>query len=115
MGWLSENGGVLLNGVAIGLLLFMMAVGLTVVFGLLDVLNLAHGAFFLSGAYIGYQVAGEATATWGSFTLALLVAVGVGAVIGVALMLLTRPLARRGHLDQALLTLGLSLVVTELL
>lgn len=115
MGWLSENADVILNGVATGLLLFMMAVGLTVVFGLLDVLNLAHGAFFLTGSYIGYRVAGEATATWASFGFALLVAVAVGAVLGVGLMFLTRPLAKRGHLDQALLTLGLALVVSELL
>lgn len=115
MGWLSENANVLLNGVATGLLLFMMAVGLSVVFGLLDVLNLAHGAFFLTGSYIGYRVAGEATASWGSFSLAILVAVVVGAVLGVGLMVLTRPLAKRGHLDQALLTLGLALVISELL
>jgi branched-subunit amino acid ABC-type transport system permease component len=115
MGWLTENAGVLLNGVAIGLLLFMMAVGLTVIFGLLDVLNLAHGAFFLAGAYIGYRVAGEATATWQSFALALLVAVVVGLLLGAGLMLLTRPLAKRGHMDQALLTLGLSLVIGEVL
>jgi len=108
-------GSLLLNGIASGLLLFMMAVGLTIVFGLLDVLNLAHGAFFLSGAYLGYRFAGEATASWGSFTLALLAAIVVGALMGGALMLLTRPLVGRGHLDQALLTLGLSLVVTELL
>lgn len=115
MGWLSDNGGVLLNGVAYGLLLFMMAVGLTVVFGLLDVLNLAHGAFFLTGAYIGYRVAGEATATWQSFGLAVLVAAVVGLLLGTGLMFLVRPLARRGHMDQALLTLGLALVVSELL
>lgn len=115
MGWLSENADVILNGVATGLLLFMMAVGLTVVFGLLNVLNLAHGAFFLTGSYIGYRVAGEATATWQSFGLALLVAVAVGAVLGVGLMFLMRPLAKRGHLDQALLTLGLALVISELL
>jgi len=115
MGWLSDNGGVLLNSVAYGLLLFMMAVGLTVVFGLLDVLNLAHGAFFITGSYIGYRVAGEATATWQSFGLALVVAVVVGVLLGTGLMLLVRPLARRGHMDQALLTLGLALVISELL
>jgi branched-chain amino acid transport system permease protein len=115
MGWLSENAGVLLNGVAVGLLLFMMAVGLTVVFGLLDVLNLAHGAFFLTGSYIGYRVAGEATATWTGFGLALVLAIVIGGLLGAGLMLLTRPLAKRGHLDQALLTLGLALVVGELL
>ena len=113
--WLVGHAGVLLNGVAMGLLLFMMAVGLTIVFGLLDVLNLAHGALFLVGAYIGYRVAGETTVGWGGFGLALLVAVVVGALIGVALMLMTAPLVRRGHLDQALLTLGLSLVISELL
>jgi len=115
LGWLADNSGVILNGVAMGLLLFMMAVGLSIVFGLLDVLNLAHGAFFLIGSYVGYRVAGETTATWGSFLLALLVAVVLGALIGVGLMLLTRPLLSRGHLDQALLTLGLALVIGELL
>lgn len=115
MGWLVDNAGVLLNGVATGLLLFMMAIGLTVVFGLLDVLNLAHGAFFLAGSYIGYRVGGEVTASWGSFALAVLVAVVLGGLMGAGLMLLTHPLAKRGHLDQALLTLGLALVISELL
>lgn len=115
MSWFIDNAGVLLNGVAIGLLLFMMAVGLTIIFGLLDVLNLAHGAFFLTGAYLGYRIGGEATATWGSFLLALLVAIGLGAVLGVGLMLMTMPLVKRGHMDQALLTLGLALVITQLL
>lgn len=114
MSWLVDQSGVLLNGVAIGLLLFMMAVGLTIVFGLLDVLNLAHGAFFLVGAYVGYRIVGETAATWGGFGLALLVAIALGALMGVALMLLTQPLVRRGHLDQALLTLGLALVIGEL-
>ena len=115
MSWLVDLSGVLLNGVAAGLLLFMTAVGLTIVFGLLDVLNLAHGAFFLTGSYVGYRIAGEATATWGGFGLSLLVAVALGALMGVALMLLCRPLVSRGHMDQALLTLGLALVVSELL
>jgi branched-subunit amino acid ABC-type transport system permease component len=114
MGWLTANSGVILNSLATGLLLFMMAVGLTIVFGLLDVLNLAHGAFFLVGAYLGYKLAGETVATWGSFALALAAAVVLGAVMGVALMYLTRPLVKRGHLDQALLTLGLALVIAEL-
>jgi len=115
MGWFIDNAGVLLNGVAMGLLLFMMAVGLTIIFGLLDVLNLAHGAFFLTGAYVGYRVAGEASATWSSFLLAVVVAVVLGALMGVGLMALTAPLVKRGHMDQALLTLGLALVISELL
>lgn len=105
----------LLNGVAIGLLLFMMAVGLTVIFGMLDILNLAHGAFFMVGGYLGYRIGGEATAGWASFGLALVVCVAVGLAMGVALMLMTRPLMARGHMDQALLTLGLALVIGQLL
>lgn len=115
MNWFVANSGVILNGAAMGLLLFMMAVGLTVIFGMLDILNLSHGAFFMTGAYIGYRIGGEATATWSSFGLALVTCVVVGAVMGVALMLLTRPLVARGHMDQALLTLGLALVIGQLL
>lgn len=115
MNWFSENSGVLLNGVAMGLLLFMMAVGLTVIFGMLDILNLAHGAFFMVGAYVGYRIAGEATASWGSFGLAVLVCIALGGALGIALMVMTRPLVARGHMDQALLTLGLALVIGQLL
>lgn len=114
MTWLTENAGVLLNGVAAGMILFMIAVGLTVVFGLMDVLNLAHGAVFLCGSYIGYVIAGETIATWTSFGLALVVGAAVGAAMGLLLMVMLRPLAGRGHLDQALLTLGLALVISEL-
>lgn len=115
MSWLAGNAGVLLNGVAVGLLLFMMAIGLTILLGLLDVLNLAHGAFFLTGAYLGYRMAGETTATSGGFLAAVAVAAVVGALLGVGLMVLMRPLLRRGHMDQAVLTLGLALVIGELL
>lgn len=110
---LSNGGSLLLNSVAYGLLLFIMAVGLTIIFGLLDVLNLAHGALYLVGSYIGYRIAGEATATWGSFMLSLGVALVLGILFGLGLMLALLPLTKRGHLDQALLTLGLGLVITE--
>lgn len=115
MTWLSENGGVLLNGVATGALLFTMAVGLTIVFGLLNVLNLAHGAFFLTGAYIGYSVAGEVTATWLGFAAGLALALVIGVAMGVGLMLLLRPIGKRGQVTEALLTLGLAIVITEVL
>jgi branched-chain amino acid transport system permease protein len=115
MGWLTENASVLLNGVAAGMILFMIAVGLSVIFGLMDVLNLAHGALFLLGSYLGYSIAGETVAGWGSFGLALAVAAAAGVVMGLLLMALLRPIAQRGHLDQALLTLGLALVISELL
>jgi branched-chain amino acid transport system permease protein len=103
-----------LNGLAIGLLLFVVAVGLSLVFGLMDVLNLAHGALFLAGAYTAWVVAGE-HATLLSFAAAIAAAAVVGATAGGGLWLLTEPLASRSHLDQALLTLGVALVAAELL
>jgi branched-chain amino acid transport system permease protein len=103
-----------LNGLAIGALLFVLAVGFSLVFGMMDVLNLAHGAVFLCGAYAAWRVT-ESTGGWGVFALALAVAVLVGLVLGVVLAVLAAPLARRSHLDQALLTLGVALVVGELL
>lgn len=115
MAWWDSNAVVVLNGVASGLLLFMMAVGLTVIFGLMDVLNLSHGAFYLAGSYLAYAVIGETVSTWSGFFLAIVVAIVGGVVLGGLLMLLTAPLSRRGHLDQALLTLGLALVIGQVL
>jgi len=101
-----------LNGVAIGFLLFILAVGLSLVFGMMDVLNLAHGALFLGGAYLGATFAGGG---WVGFLTALGIAAVAGLVAGAVLSLMTEPLRRRTHLDQALLTLGVALVVGELL
>jgi branched-chain amino acid transport system permease protein len=113
IGWLDANLVSILNGFAIGSLLFILAVGLSIVFGMMDVLNLAHGAFFLIGSYLAVTfVAGE---SWGNFLAALGVAAVVGLLAGGALSGLTEPLARRPILDQALLTLGVSLIVAETL
>ncbi|MDN5858677.1 MAG: branched-chain amino acid ABC transporter permease [Pseudonocardia sp.] len=101
----------ILNGFSIGFLLFVLAVGLSLVFGMMDVLNLAHGALFLGGAYLGAVL----SSGWGGFLAALAIAAGAGAVAGVVLSLMTEPLRNRSHLDQALLTLGIALVVSELL
>ncbi len=114
MAWLDVGFVSVLNGLAVGLLLFVVAIGLSLVFGMMDVLNLAHGALFLAGAYTAWFVAGESP-TWASFAAALLVGIGAGAAAGGVLSVITEPLARRSHLDQALLTLGIALVVTELL
>jgi branched-chain amino acid transport system permease protein len=103
-----------LNGLAIGLLLFVVAVGLSLVFGMMDVLNLAHGALFLAGAYLAWFLAGERP-TWTGWLAALAVAAVAGALAGGGLSLLTAPLAGRTHLEQALLTLGVALVVAEVL
>ena len=100
-----------LNGFAIGFLLFVLAVGLSLVFGMMDVLNLAHGALFLGGAYVAAVLAGS----WAGFLAALGIAAAAGLAAGVVLSLMTEPLRRRSHLDQALLTLGIALVVGELL
>lgn len=113
-GWLDIGVIAVLNGLAIGLLLFVVALGLSLVFGMMDLLNLAHGALFLAGAYGAWLLAGERP-TWTGWLAALGVAVVAGALVGGGLSFLTEPLAHRSHLEQALLTLGLALVVAELL
>jgi branched-subunit amino acid ABC-type transport system permease component len=98
-----------LNGFAIGFLLFILAVGLSLVFGMMDVLNLAHGALFVGGAYLAAAFAGS----WGGFLAALGIATAAGLAAGALLSLMTEPLRSRSHLDQALLTLGVAFVVAE--
>jgi branched-chain amino acid transport system permease protein len=107
--WLDAHFIDILNGLADGLLLFTMAVGLSLIFGLMDVLNLAHGAVYMVGAYVAYQL----TKTSDLFWLALVAAPLLGLAFGGGLSLAMRPVARRGHLDQALLTLGLAVVVAD--
>ncbi|TQM01632.1 branched-chain amino acid ABC transporter permease [Pseudonocardia kunmingensis] len=107
--WFDSNLINVLNGLAVGLLLFTIAVGLSLIFGLMDVLNLAHGALYLVGAYLAYLVVRGG----GGFVWAALLAIVVGLVGGAALMGMTRPLAGRGHLDQALLTLGVAFILVE--
>ncbi|MDE5444358.1 branched-chain amino acid ABC transporter permease [Bradyrhizobium sp. CSA207] len=97
----------LLNGVQLSMLVFLLAVGLTLIFGLMNILNLAHGAFFTMGAYFGLVVANKT----GSFWLALLIGPLLPFVAGMLLQFFVlQPLAQRGrstHLDLALLTFGL--------
>ncbi len=114
IGWFDANLVSILNGLAIGSLLFILAVGLSIVFGMMDVLNLAHGAFFLAGAYLAWALLSDG-ASWGGFLAALGLAAVVGLLAGGVLSGMTEPLARRPILDQALLTLGVSLVVAEVL
>ena len=101
------------DGVAFGVLLFTIALGLSLVFGVMDILNLAHGALYLGGAYLAVSFVGDGGSI-GAFALACLVAVVVGALAGGGLAAVTRPVAARGHLDQALLTLGIAFVVSDL-
>ena len=93
-----------LNGLSYGVLLFLLSVGLTLIFGMLDIVNLAHGSFYLLGAYAGLTL----IAVTGSFWLALVVAPLVVGTIGALIERgRRRPLYRRPTLDQVLLTFGL--------
>jgi len=99
-----------LNGLSYGVLLFLLSVGLTLIFGMLDVVNLAHGSFYMLGAYAGLAVIAATGNFWLSLALAP-VAVGiVGAAVERSCL---RPLYRRGPLDQVLLTFGLIYVFED--
>jgi len=100
-----------LNGLSYGILLFLLSVGLTLIFGMLDVVNLAHGSLYMLGAYAGLTV----IAITGDFWLALLLApIAVGLVGLVIERICLRPLYRRGALDQVLLTFGLVYLFEDL-
>ena len=100
-----------LNGISFGALLFILAAGLSLIFGMMDVVNLAHGAFYMLGAYIALSV----VRTTGSFWVALVaVPLALGALGLVVEPLLLRRLRGR-HLDQVLITVGVALVITDLI
>jgi branched-chain amino acid transport system permease protein len=101
----------LLNGLQYGLLLFLIASGLTLIFGVLGVINLAHGSLFMIGAYTAYLVAKSLGSLW----LALPVAIVAGVALGLLLeRFLFRHFYKREHLDQVLLTFALILIFEEL-
>src|SRR6188474_1180426 len=86
----------LLNGVQFGVMLFLMAAGLTLIFGIMNVINLAHGSLYMLGAY----AAAASYAASGSFLVALMAALAVAVAVGIALELsIFRTLYRRDHLD----------------
>jgi branched-subunit amino acid ABC-type transport system permease component len=100
----------LTTGLVIGARLFLVAVGLSLIFGVMDVLNFAHGALFMIGSYTTITVA-EST---GSFILAILVATIVVGVVGVAMDAgFIRRVLDRGHLDQLLMTFAFLLIITD--
>ncbi|MEU0127157.1 ABC transporter permease [Streptomyces sp. NPDC006289] len=100
------------DGVAYGLLLFVVAAGLSLAFGTAGVLNLSHGTLYAIGAYTGAELS---DGTWGGLALGLAAGTVAAGVAGAGLSAATAPLARRGHLAQALLTFGLALVGGDLL
>ena len=99
----------LLDGIAFGMVLFVISVGLTVTMGLMRIINLAHGAFAMIGGY----VTAYAVMSGLSFLTATLIGILVTALIGAVMeMTVFRPLYRKGELSQVLLTFGLVFVIT---
>jgi branched-chain amino acid transport system permease protein len=99
-----------LNGLQLGVQLFLMAAGLTLVFGIMNMINLTHGSLFMIGAFFAATV----LAHTGNFLLALLLAVPATALAGALLeAVVLRRFYHRGHLDQVLVTFGLIMVLNE--
>ena len=101
----------LLNGVQYGLLLFLLASGLTLIFGIMGVINLAHGSFYMIGAYLAYWLAKLTGSLWLAIPLGLVIALALGIVLETTLF---SRLYKRDHLYQVLLTFGLILIFEEL-
>jgi branched-chain amino acid transport system permease protein len=99
-----------LNGLQFGVMLFLLAAGLTLVFGIMNLVNLAHGSLYMVGAYLATAAFG-----WtGSFVLAALFALAATLAVGMLVEVLTlRTLYERDHLDQVLATFGLILFFNE--
>ncbi len=101
----------LLNAVQYGLLLFLVASGLTLIFGIMGIINLAHGSFYMIGAYLAWSLTGQI----GNFWLAIVAGVALSVLLGIFLeWLLIKRLYERDHLYQVLLTYGLILIFEEL-
>ncbi len=100
-----------LNGVQLGVTLLLMASGLTLIFGIMNLINLAHGSLYMTGAFVAASV----TAATGNFLWGLLAGVAAAGVVGMLIeFTIMRRLYRRDHLDQVLATFGLILFFNEL-
>ncbi len=101
-----------LNGLQLGIMLFLLAAGLTLVFGIMNLVNLAHGSLYMVGAYLATWGA-QATGSW---ALGVLIGLAGTLVVGMAVELVAlRNLYQRDHLDQVLATFGLILFFNELI
>ena len=99
-----------LNGFQLGIILFLMAAGLTLVFGIMDLVNLAHGSMFMIGAFVG----GTITLVTGSFVIGVVLMIPAMLIIGIVVEMTTlRTLYPRDHLDHVLATFGLILFFNE--
>ncbi len=100
----------ILHGLVYGVLIFLVASGLSIVFGMMGVLNLAHASFYMLGAYLGYTVLGLTGNFWLSLVLGPILAAAAGSLTQ---RFLLGPIHKFGHLFELLLTIGLSLVILE--
>jgi branched-chain amino acid transport system permease protein len=101
----------MLNGVQLGLLMFLLAAGLTLTFGIMDLVNLAHGSLYMMGAYIAWMLIGWTD----SFVLGALLALPATFLLGIVVeAIVMRRLYARDHLEQVLATFGLILFFNEL-
>jgi branched-chain amino acid transport system permease protein len=100
----------LLNGLGYGFMLFLLAAGLTLVFGIMDTMNLAHGSLFMAGAYIAARVHESSGSFVGAVLIAILATVLIAAVIEI---LIIRRLYSRDHLAQVLATFGVILLADD--
>lgn len=100
----------LLNGVQLGVMLFLMSAGLTLVFGVMGLINLAHGSLYMVGAFSAALVAGWTQSFWAGLAASLAAAAIAGALVE---MVVLRRLYRRDHLDQVLATFALILIFSE--
>lgn len=96
-----------LHGLAYAMLLFLLASGLSLIFGLMDIVNLSHGSFFMLGGYLTLWALRHLESFWAAVLLVPLLVAGIGMLVEVPFL---RPLYRRGHLDQVLLTFGFAFV-----
>lgn len=97
----------LANALALASLLTILASGLALIFGLRDVMNFAHGALYMLGAYLGFSVA-KVFNFWAALVLVPLMLAALGVVFELAVL---RPLQKRAHMDVALVTFGLALII----
>ena len=100
----------LLNGIVQGMIYALVAAGLTLIFGMLDIPNFAHGAFYALGAYVAFSLVSATGNFWLAVAVVPLVVAGLGLIVDAFAM---RRLARAGHVYQILFTLGLVLIAQE--
>jgi branched-chain amino acid transport system permease protein len=101
----------IMNGIGLGMLYFLLAVGLSVIFGLLHFVNFAHGAFYLLGAYLSYALLEYGVDFWGALALATIIVAAIAAVVEAGLL---KRIYRMDHMYHIVATIGLALMIQEI-